>query len=180
LGKLVRFQYSAATVGSDIRSETSPNTNHFMCPEQDKLSSYIYLEGPKILLGRIFFMPKFITKNKKIVLLVLIFVVSFGVFFLNFHPVLKPTIELSFTDTIPGQITVYDFMSKLQSEGKINFTEKNYIGMGKFIETINGIKGTGNRNWIYYVNGKEAQIGVSNYKINPGDIVSWKYGKENY
>ena len=71
-------------------------------------------------------------------------------------------------------------MSQLRNEGKINFTEKNYAGMGKFIETINGVKGNGGQNWIYYVNGKEAQVGVSNYKINPGDVVSWKYEKSNY
>ena len=34
--------------------------------------------------------------------------------------------------------------------------------------------------WIYYVNGKEAAVGISNYKINPGDTVSWKYEKSNY
>ena len=47
--------------------------------------------------------------------------------------------------------------------------------MGKFIETINGVKGNGDQNWIYYVNGQKAQVGVSNYKIKPGDVVSWKY-----
>ena len=67
-------------------------------------------------------------------------------------------------------------MEKLKSEGKINFVEKNYTGMGKFIESINGIK-NGEKNWIYYVNGQKANIGVSNYKIKNGDIVSWKYEK---
>ncbi len=70
-------------------------------------------------------------------------------------------------------------MNKLRSEGKIKFTEKNYIGMGKFIETINDIKNNGEKNWIYYVNGKKAQVGVSNYKIKTGDIVSWKYERNN-
>lgn len=103
-----------------------------------------------------------------------------GVFFFNSRTILKPTIELSYINTIPDTTTVYDFMSKLRSEGKINFTEKNYTGMGKFIETINGIKNNGGQNWIYYVNGKEAQVGVSNYKIKAGDIVSWKYEKANF
>jgi len=79
-----------------------------------------------------------------------------------------------------GQISVYDFMNKLRDEGKIEFTEKNYTGMGKFIISINGTKGNGEQNWIYYVNGIEAQVGVSNYKIKAGDIVSWKYEKANY
>jgi hypothetical protein len=76
--------------------------------------------------------------------------------------------------TIAEKENVYDFMTKLQTEGKINFKEKTYTGMGKFIEEINGSK-NGEKYWIYYVNGKKAQIGISNYKINPGDVVSWKY-----
>jgi len=69
---------------------------------------------------------------------------------------------------------VYDFMVKLREEGKINFKDKTYSGMGKLIKEINGIK-----NSSYYVNGKKATIGVSNYQIKPGDVVSWKYEK-NY
>jgi hypothetical protein len=87
---------------------------------------------------------------------------------------------VSYSDEITEKTNVYDFMSKLQAEGKIKFTTENYIGMGKFIDSINGIKNNNNMSWIYYVNGKEAQVGVSNYKINPGDIVSWKYEKSDY
>lgn len=76
--------------------------------------------------------------------------------------------------------SVYDFMNKLKSEGKINFKDKTYIGMGKFIEEINGVKSNGDKYWIYYVNGEKAKIGVSDYKIKRGDIVSWKYEKEVY
>ena len=65
-------------------------------------------------------------------------------------------------------------MQKLQAEGKINFKDKNYSGMGKFVEEINGLKSSQNKYWIYYINGKEANVGISNYKINPGDVVSWK------
>jgi len=85
-----------------------------------------------------------------------------------------------YESSIQSQTTVYDFMKKLEDEGKINFTEKNYIGMGKFIESINGVEGNQDKSWIYYVNDKEAQVGVSNYKIKPGDIVSWKYEKANF
>lgn len=87
---------------------------------------------------------------------------------------------VSYEDNISGKISVYDFMSQLRKEGKINFTEKNYIGMGEFIVSINGVKNDSNMGWIYYVNDKEASVGISNYKINPGDVVSWKYEKSNY
>ncbi|MFA6177902.1 MAG: DUF4430 domain-containing protein [Candidatus Paceibacterota bacterium] len=118
------------------------------------------------------------SKRKKIILIILIFIAILSVFFIIPHtstPSLINNIELK--DTITGEMSVYDFMSKLREEGKINFTEKNYAGIGKFIDSINGIKGNGSENWIYYVNGIEAQVGVSNYKINFGDIVSWKYEK---
>lgn len=85
--------------------------------------------------------------------------------------------DLKYESEIKDPISIYDFMEKLKIEGKIDFKEKNYIGMGKLIEEINGIKNSGELNWIYYVNGQKANIGVSNYKINNGDIVSWKYEK---
>ncbi|MEK7190491.1 MAG: DUF4430 domain-containing protein [Patescibacteria group bacterium] len=131
-------------------------------------------------------------KNKKTTLVVLIFLTFFGVLFfvsnIKTEEISPPVdsnpignsygvIEINgarYESQITGETSVYDFMSKLQSEGKINFTEKNYLGMGKLIVAINGARGGGDRNWIYYVNGKEAQVGVSNYKIKSGDIVSWK------
>ncbi len=93
----------------------------------------------------------------------------------------KITLEIEeekYESEIEGETNVYDFMSKLQDEGKINFKEKTYTGMGKFIDELNGVRGDGNKFWIYYVNGKKARIGVSNYKIKSGDVVSWKYEKD--
>ena len=87
---------------------------------------------------------------------------------------------VSYADNISEKISVYDFMSQLRREGKINFTEKNYIGIGEFIESINGVANSNSLVWIYYINGVQAQIGVSNYKITPGDVVSWKYEKSDY
>jgi len=80
---------------------------------------------------------------------------------------------------ISSPMSVYDFMEQLQKEGKIDFKEKTYSGMGKFIEEINGVKGNGDKYWVYYINGKKAEIGISNYQINPGDVISWKYENIN-
>lgn len=71
--------------------------------------------------------------------------------------------------------TVYDLMSSLRQEGKVDFKDKNYIALGKFIYEINGKRGNTDENWIYYVNGKKANVGVSNYKLNEGDVVSWRF-----
>ncbi len=81
--------------------------------------------------------------------------------------------------SISQKTSVYDFMQKLEQENKITFQAKNYIGMGEFIESINGIKNTNTNNWIYYINNVKANVGVSNYQINPGDVVSWKYEANN-
>ena len=83
---------------------------------------------------------------------------------------------IKYEGKIPGEISVYDFMEKLKKDKKINFEARNYAGMGEFIESINGIKNS-DKSWIYYVNGKKAEIGVSNYKIKKGDIVSFRYEK---
>ncbi len=119
--------------------------------------------------------------NKKILIVIAVSIALFGIYFFNSQIKTKEISSLPdkiLRDDISGEISVYDFMNKLRDEGKINFTEKNYAGMGKFIDSIDGIQGNGEKNWIYYVNDKKANIGVSNYKINMGDIVSWKYEKE--
>ncbi|MBU0998870.1 DUF4430 domain-containing protein [Patescibacteria group bacterium] len=120
--------------------------------------------------------------NKKIILIILIALGFLGLFVYSSQITSRDIVinEVIFKNQIASPVSVYDFMSKLRDEGKINFTEKNYIGMGKFIVAINGVKGNGERNWIYYVNGTLAQVGVSDYKIKQGDIVSWKYEKSNY
>ncbi len=82
---------------------------------------------------------------------------------------------VKYVSEIKSGTSVYDLMTKLKDAGQMNFKDKTYIGLGKFIEEINGMKGNGEKYWIYYVNGHKAEVGVSNYKINPGDVVSWKY-----
>ena len=165
----------------------------------------MFLKQPQILLSQDFF--RFMLKNKKIKILILILIIVITLFFdfsfLNSNsprpdlikikspPLRNPEgglggevtnsviLEINnvkYQSEIKGEISVADFMEKLKNEGKINFIEKNYTGMGKFIESINGIK-NGEKSWIYYVNGKKANIGISNYKINSGDVVSWKYEK---
>lgn len=142
----------------------------------------------KISNGKI---KKFIPAAALIVLLMLVFV-----FTSKIHPVISPvqntetlnpvntsyaTLEINGKNLRDGIIqgeSVYDFMAGLRSEGEINFTDKNYSGMGEFIDSIAGTANSGEKNWIYYVNGKKANIGISNYKLGPGDVVSWKYEKD--
>ena len=71
--------------------------------------------------------------------------------------------------------TVYAAMEQLSIDDetfKFKYTENP--GLGKFIYEINGIKNSAGNYWIYYVNGKEAPVGVSNYILKEGDIINWK------
>lgn len=72
--------------------------------------------------------------------------------------------------------TVYDAMTNIQNvkENNFSFKSKEYPSLGIFINEINGIKGGSGKYWIYYVNDKKASVGVSNYVLKSGDIISWK------
>lgn len=77
--------------------------------------------------------------------------------------------------------TLYQLMQNLSASSikPFSFTTKEYAGMGHFVEEINGLKNNPQENkyWIYYINGESAKIGISNYFINKGDLIEWKYDK---
>jgi len=101
----------------------------------------------------------------------------------------KQTIPVTFiisnqtykTNILPNT-NVYQAMQQLQTENKITFSGKNYAGMGFFVDTINKIENINKTNqyWIYYINGKSANVGISNYIINSKDIIEWKYEKSKF
>ena len=82
----------------------------------------------------------------------------------------------SYQGEIEEDETVYQFMKNLQNvkENNFSFSGEDHPGLGFFIKEIDGVKGKAGSYWIYYVNGEEASVGVSNYILKDGDIVSWK------
>ncbi len=82
---------------------------------------------------------------------------------------------------INNDSSVFEVMDKIQRDSSppdiFDFKYEKYTGLGIFITEINEIKGGRGGYWIYYVNGVRANVGVSNYKIKNGDIISWKYEK---
>lgn len=48
---------------------------------------------------------------------------------------------------------------------------------GRFVQAINGIEGSINeqRDWFYFVNGYEADIGAADYRLHAGDVVWFDY-----
>lgn len=79
-----------------------------------------------------------------------------------------------FTIQVSEQATVYDAMNNLMSEGKMTFDGKDYPGLGFFVTQINSLISSDGKNLMYYINGKEASLGVSTYVIKEGDIIEWK------
>lgn len=89
---------------------------------------------------------------------------------------------ISYKARIAENSNVYDLMSILRDAGIVSFTTKDFGGnLGLFVEQINGIKnGTDNKFWIYYINGKEAKTGISNYTLNNTDVIEWKYEESTF
>ena len=58
-----------------------------------------------------------------------------------------------------------------------NFDVTTRFG-GRFVQEIDGLKGagaTGMRDWFFFVNGVESEIGAADYDLAPGDRVQWDY-----
>lgn len=83
-------------------------------------------------------------------------------------------LEEKFEFTVLEKMTVYDVMKILKTENKITFEGKEYSGLGFFVTSVNSLKTGGGKNLMYYVNDKEASVGISTYVIKEGDIIEWK------
>jgi hypothetical protein len=50
---------------------------------------------------------------------------------------------------------------------------------GRFVQEIDGVRSShsngGRRDWFYYVNGIEADVGAAEHEVHPGDRVWWDY-----
>ncbi|MFA7244743.1 MAG: DUF4430 domain-containing protein [Candidatus Magasanikbacteria bacterium] len=81
-------------------------------------------------------------------------------------------------------IILEKLMQQLQNENKSEFIfqTKDYGSMGKFVTEINNLKNDNEKGlyWIYYLNGKSANIGISYQKVNSGDNIEWKYEKSKF
>ena len=74
------------------------------------------------------------------------------------------------TDTLREDQTV---MRMMRSE----FDLETRFG-GRFVEAIDGLEGTGPggmRDWFFFVNGVESEVGAAEYELSPGDRVQWDY-----
>lgn len=79
--------------------------------------------------------------------------------------------------SVPEKSTAYDAMNKLVADKKITAVFNKFSGLGYFVDEIDGIKTDKSQGkyWIYYLNGKPAQLGISQYILKKNDSITWKY-----
>lgn len=80
---------------------------------------------------------------------------------------------------VPRGSTVHDFMDTASTTLGLRFQGRDFGGIGFFVEEINGIFQDQSQKmyWIYSINGQKSQVGVSQYRLQAGDIISWSYEK---
>ena len=82
---------------------------------------------------------------------------------------------VSFTATTTS--TVLDTMQALMAEGKLSFSGRDFLGLGFFVEEINGAGPADGNYWFLYVNGASSETGASQTHLKTGDVVEWRYKK---
>jgi len=77
--------------------------------------------------------------------------------------------EVVLTATVPAGLTV---MQALQREADV---ETRYGG--RFVESIEGVEGSlaEQRDWFYFLNGIEPDVGAAEVRLREGDIAWWDY-----
>ena len=61
-----------------------------------------------------------------------------------------------------------------------NFEYKNYTGLGAFITSMCNVENNSSTYWMFYVNDQLADVGVSNYTVQPNDVIEMKYMDVNW
>lgn len=100
-------------------------------------------------------------------------------------PLTKATLVLDFGG---GKVTTYEsvaaktafeLLEKVTVENDITMDVKKY-DFGMLVNSIDGRENSKDLAWIYYVNGKSADVGADKYELKEGDKVEWRYIKPNF
>lgn len=77
---------------------------------------------------------------------------------------------------IVKETSLLEAMKQISGEKNFSFEYKE-SNMGAFIEAIDGVKNDIKNNyfWMYKINDKEADTGVSQYLIQGGENIEWEY-----
>ena len=82
----------------------------------------------------------------------------------------ETNLNLQFTQNT----TFYDALMRAKNTGKITLHGKNYPGLGFFVTDIGSLHSGNGKSLLYYINGKQASVGVSSCILKDGDIIEWK------
>ncbi len=75
--------------------------------------------------------------------------------------------------TVSAQ-TAFEALQNLAQQNNLNLKTKQY-DFGVFVEGIGGVENTKEKTWIYFINGKSAEVAADKYELKNGDIIEWKY-----
>mgnify|MGYP001561913201 FL=1 len=70
--------------------------------------------------------------------------------------------------------SLYNTLLLAKKNGQLEFSYQIYPKLGSFVTDIGSLHSGKGKYLIYYVNNKEASVGVSSYLLKDGDIVEWK------
>lgn len=79
--------------------------------------------------------------------------------------------------------TVQDLMAEISRSRGLTVAWKDYgEGLGKLVTAIGETKNDARagRFWSYWVNQQFAQVGISSFRLQPGDQVMWKYTTDQF
>ena len=90
----------------------------------------------------------------------------------------KKALIVENVDFEEGESLFSVFERALQTKG-IEFSYKDYGGsMGVFITSVASTSSKGDKWWQYFLNGKYANVGISNYKPKAGDVIEFRLTNE--
>ena len=84
---------------------------------------------------------------------------------------------------VDDNATVFELLEKITAENNLELKYKDYGGdMGAMIESIGepASDSMADSYWQFWVNNEYALIGASNYHLQDGDVVEWKYIKGQF
>jgi len=87
-------------------------------------------------------------------------------------------LDKTYTQAFVKDQTAYEFMKALEESQDFKFDGKDYgPEMGFFVQSINNQANDNAKNlyWVFYLNDKKSDVGISSIKLNPNDVITWKY-----
>jgi len=75
----------------------------------------------------------------------------------------------TFDVAVPENTSAFDL---LKQYALLDYTTSAF---GAFINSINNVSNAGDKYWMFYTNGKQAEVGVSSYFINDSVIIEMRY-----